>query len=376
MDGNPFTTHIYRGPEFFCDRNTELSHLIDLFDNHRFGLLYSMRRLGKTGLLHHFHHTLRKRKNTICIYCDVQNTRNDGEFVSKLITAVLSEIEGTQQAIIRKAGQFFSSLRPVVTFDPVTQAPQLQLDIQSGKETEISLRILMDMLGEMSGKRFQIALDEFQQISSYSESRIDATLRGYLDKAPNVHFLFCGSRQHILLGLFSDARRPFFGTVEHRQLGYLDRQIYKDFIASHFTSAGQQIDNQSLEAILDWTRVHTFYTQYFCNRLFSKGIKDIGIYDVEHEKHAILFSFEPSYFNLESVLSKNQFKLLEAIAKEGEVSGVSASEFLNKYGMAQSTAQQAYKVLLEKELLYEQRTANGRQIFVYDPFFARWLERR
>jgi hypothetical protein len=127
--------------------------------------------------------------------------------------------------------------------------------------------------------------------------------------------------------------------------------------------------------MLEWTRGHTFYTQYFCNRLYSKGISSIGMEDVQKEKQSILFSFEPSYFNLQSVLSKNQFKLLEAIAKEGEVSGVSSSGFLNKYGMAQSTAQQAYKVLLEKEFLYDDRTAGGSRVFVYDPFFARWLER-
>lgn len=118
------------------------------------------------------------------------------------------------------------------------------------------------------------------------------------------------------------------------------------------------------------------YRGYFCNRLYSKGSDEITMKDIQQEIQAILFSFEPSYFNLQSVLSKNQFKLLEAIAKEGEVSGVSSSDFLSKYGMAQSTAQQAFKVLLSKELLYEEHTSDGSRVFVYEPFFSRWLERR
>ena len=270
MDANPFTTHVYLGPDYFCDRNTELSHLIELFDNQRFGLLYSMRRLGKTGLIHHFHHTIGKRKDTICIYCDVHNTRNDGQFVSKVISAVLAGISGTPAAMLKKAGKFFASLRPVITFDPITQAPSIELDIRSPQQTEMSLRLLMEMLGSMPKKRYQIALDEFQQIATYGDSMIDATLRGYLDKAPNVHFLFCGSRQHLLLGLFSDAKRPFFGTVEHMQLGYIDRAIYSDFIRDSFSKGGQSIDDQCINSILDWTRGHTFYTQYFCNRLFGQ----------------------------------------------------------------------------------------------------------
>ena len=75
-------------------------------------------------------------------------------------------------------------------------------------------------------------------------------------------------------------------------------------------------------------------------------------------------------------LSKNQFKLLTAIAKEGTVTGVSSAEFLNRYNLAQSTAQQAFKVLLEKELLYEEHSSEGSRVMVYDPFFSRWLESR
>jgi AAA+ ATPase superfamily predicted ATPase len=375
MKENPFTIYTYRGPEYFCDRNAELSLLLELIDNRRYGLLYSMRRLGKTGLIHHFHHTLKKRKGVITVYCDVQNTRSDAAFATKLITAVVGAIEKTPKGATQRIGAFFSSLRPVLSFDPVTQTPSLQLQIESAKDVQMSLNVLFQMLGETK-KTVQIALDEFQQIANYDDTVIDSTLRGYLDKVPNVHFLFCGSQRHVLLELFSDAKKPFYGAVEQMQLQFLDRQFYREFITSHFLKAGQKITEDAVSDILDWTRGHKFYTQYFCNKLFSKQMASIGLIETEGLKREILFSFEPSYLSLESVLSKNQLKLLRAIAHEDEVTSVSTSAFLSQYQLAQSTAQQALGVLLDKELLYEDMSPDGSRIFVYDPYFSRWLQSR
>lgn len=375
MPENPFSIYAYRGPEYFCNRNSELSRLLEMFDHHRFGLLYSMRRIGKTGLVHHFHHSLNRRRGILTVYCDVQNTRNDGEFVTKIITAVVTAIEKSQKGIVHRISTFFSSLRPVLTFDPVTHVPSIQLHIESRKEVEMSLSILMQMLGELP-KKVQITLDEFQQIAQYEETMIDATLRGYVDKIPNVHFLFCGSQRHLLLGLFNDARKPFFGSVDQMQLQLLDRQIYHEFIEGHFRKAKQKISDDAITEILDWTRGHTFYTQFFCNKLYSKAFESIGLPEIEQQKKEILFSFEPVYLNLQSVISHNQFKLLKAIASEGHVTNVGSAAFLSRYEIASSTAQQASKVLLDKELVYEELRSDGNRIFVYDPYFSRWLETR
>ena len=370
---NPFSTHLYHGPEYFCDRNSELSTLLEMFDNGRFGLLYSMRRLGKTGMIHHFHQALDRRNGVVTVYCDIQNTRTDSEFASKLIEATVAAIETTQQGVLKRINSFFASLRPVFSFDPITNSPSIQLSIDSPKETQMSLRILMEMLGQIPFK-VQIALDEFQQIAAYDTTEIDATLRGFTHLAPNVHMVFSGSQQHLLLGLFSDARRPFFGTVDHLRLGPIEMQVYGSFIFDKFTERGQNIAHEAITEILDWTRRHTFYTQYMCNRIFAKHHAHVSLAEVELEKRDILFSFEPAFLNLRSVMSPNQFKLIKGIAKEGIAKNITSSAFLGTYELAQSTAQQALKVLLDKELLYQEQSTSGSSYFVYDPFFSRWLE--
>jgi AAA+ ATPase superfamily predicted ATPase len=48
---NPFIISAYKSPEYFCDRDVETAKLKEAVENGRNVLLYSLRRMGKTGLL-------------------------------------------------------------------------------------------------------------------------------------------------------------------------------------------------------------------------------------------------------------------------------------------------------------------------------------
>lgn len=374
MQENPFTIYTYRSPEYFCDRNKELSDLLGMFDNRRFALLHSMRRLGKTGLIHHFHHSLKKRKDVVCVFCDVLNTSSDKDFMEKFITSVVQAIEKSQDGFNRRVGRFFASLRPIVTIDPVMNTPAVQLNIESPKDVEVSIQSLISMLASFQ-QTVQIAIDEFQQIATYEEGTlIDATLRGYIQEIPNVHFIFSGSQRHLLTGLFTGPKKPLFGSVEPYPLKKLDRQVYGEFIARHFEAGEQVITDEAVDEILDWTRIHTFYTQFFCNKLYSQRHEQVGLYEVEMVKREILYAFEPGFLSLQSVVSQNQLKVLKGIAQAGSVESVGSTEFLSRNVLAHSSASQALKVLVQEELVHEELSKEGSRYFVYDPFFSRWLE--
>ncbi|MBK8504220.1 MAG: hypothetical protein IPL46_19645 [Saprospiraceae bacterium] len=256
----------------------------------------------------------------------------------------------------------------------MSNLPFIKVQIQSRQQVQSSMDVLMSMLGDLN-KKVQITIDEFQQISKYeTPSSMDATLRGYLQKIPNTQFIFSGSQRHLLLELFTDAKKPFFSSVDHLALQLLDPQVYADFILKHFSQAGQKISLEAIEEILNWTRGHTYHTQYFCNLLFSKRSQEIGLQEIARIKSEVLYTYEQSYLQLQAVLSKNQWKCLRGIAHEQSVESVTNKDFLHKFGLAQSSAHQAVNVLLDKELIYEQRERDGTQLFIYDPFFSRWLE--
>ena len=59
---NPFTLKDYAGPEYFCNRINETKRLINAVENQRNFTLSSIRKMGKTGLIHHVFNQLDKTK--------------------------------------------------------------------------------------------------------------------------------------------------------------------------------------------------------------------------------------------------------------------------------------------------------------------------
>lgn len=369
---NPFPITNYLGPKYFCDRNSELSSLLDAFNNQRPIVLHAIRRIGKTGLIHHFHHHLKKKK-VITVYIDVLDTHNDASFANKLIQACIAALETKKEGIITRLTTYFSRLRPVISFNPYNGLPEIELTLNTQKDIGHSLSALAEMLGNIK-QPIQIAIDEFQQISLYESTQIDATLRSHFHKMTNVHFLFSGSQRHLLLGLFSDNKKALFGSSQLMGLSHIDPQMYQSFIIKTFDKASIKMKDEACEEIVNWTYNHTFYTQYVCNRLYDHSFKTIKLKEVDYIKRAVMKEYEITFLNYKRLLSTNQWKVVKGIAKDGSITSLNGA-FLRKNELAESSGRQALKVLLEKEIIYEVLTESENEYRVYDPFFSRWLAR-
>ena len=88
VPANPFVISGYHGPNWFCDRLLETKRLISFVKNGNNVTLFALRRLGKTGLIHHVFHQLAAAKKTACIYVDIFSTKSLKEFTNQLATAV------------------------------------------------------------------------------------------------------------------------------------------------------------------------------------------------------------------------------------------------------------------------------------------------
>jgi len=369
-----FSIDRYGGPDNFCDRDAELARLIEMFELKRNGVLYSYRRLGKTGLIQHYHHKLDKRKKVITVYLDIMDTMTDQEFVNKLVAACLSAIEKKKKGFIKQTLEFFGQLKPSMSFDPITNMPNIQLEISTPAEIKLSLDALYNIMSSQS-YNFQIAIDEFQQISKYEKGTVmDATLRSYFNKAPNIHYVFLGSERHLLLNLFQPDK-PLFSSVEFIHLDYIPFKSYFEFIKNQFSKAKRTITDDAIKEVLDWTNCHTFYTQYFCSKLIGTNKNKITLAEVQDIKSEILFQYEVIYINYKKLLRKIQWKVLVAVAKEGEVIEYTSKDFLNKYKLSQSSVKQAVGTLVKKDLLIEILSAEKSRYQVYDVFLWRWAER-
>lgn len=370
---NPFLIGKYVSPETFCDRDDETRRLISAIDNGRNVTLYSLRRIGKTGLLFHVRHKLRHRKHLKVIYCDILSTGNLHQFIKVLSEQVFFVLESTQEKVLRTITGVLFNLRPKLTFDKLTGQPEISVDVGSYDDAVNSIHRLFQYLRQKS-KDFSmvIMIDEFQRVADYEDKNIEALLRSEIQQLHNAVFVFSGSETRTLFSMFGDTRRPFYQSTELFHLRKISRSDYHQFIKTSFSEGGVRITDENIKLILDWTRNHTYYVQYVCNKLYESNQRNITEELIRKTFYEILTENENSYINYRTLLPEQQWNLLEALSKETGVKEPMGKSFISKHRLGSAaTVRVSLNSLLQKEMICREEDA----YYVYDVFFARWLER-
>ena len=369
---NPFITTGYHGSEYFCDREDETKSLLDNMVNGRSTTLTSIRRIGKTGLIKHVLANLPPQQTGI--YIDILPTENLHDFLNVLASAIFNTIP-EKSTPGKKILGFIKSLRPVITYDPLSGLPQVSLDLRPG-ETNRNIASIFEYL-ENYPQRVIIAIDEFQQILQYPENNTDSWLRSIIQTLNNVRFIFAGSQQHLMTELFADPSRPFFQSTGFLRIGKINRDQYSAFIGKHFIKVGKQINTEVIDEILNWTELHTYYVQLLFNRVYATDAHLVTDETWKEEAARLLQEQEIVFFKYRDLLTKQQWLLLKSIAHEGEVYYPTSKDFIAKYTLGSSaTVLRSLQALLSKEMIYSDYNPDGQMYYsVYDVLFRRWMQR-
>ena len=368
---NPFVCQGYIGQEYFCDRESETDLLAKTLYNGRNVTLISPRRLGKTGLILHTFAQLRaENKDAVCIYIDIFPTKNQSELTRMMGEAVLNEAMSKGRQLGKRALLMLGSLRPVLGVDQLTGAPNVTVAVDP-TQSEATLRSIFDYMKRQQ-KEFFVAIDEFQQITNYPEAGTEALLRSHIQFAPNVHFIFSGSKQHLMAEMFVSPQRPFYQSTEMMNLKPLDEQVYYDFANRFFTARGGSLDRGVFHEIYTIFDGYTWYIQTVLNRMYEAFRSVDSTAQLNETILSVVESKAPQYESLVQFLTDNQFSLLRAIAKEGLVEQPLGKDFIKKYRLSgASSVKTSLDMLTDKELAYRQPTG----YIVYDRFLAQWLRR-
>ena len=368
---NPFLIVGYQGPEYFCDREKETEVILSALHNGRNITLVSPRRMGKTGLIKNVFYTLQeKEKNAKCFYLDIFSTQNLREFVALLGREILGKLDSLSQSTLKTLLSFFKSCRPVITMDELSGIPSVSLDIVPSKEEE-TLKEIFDYLRQ-SGRECYLAIDEFQQIMEYPEKGVEGLLRSYIQFLPNVHFIFSGSKKHLMEYIFFSIKRPFYQSTQKLFLDKISKEVYFSFAHSFFEKEGKELPEEIFDKVYTWVDGHTWYVQYLLNRLFALPEKTLSPELLDSLMMEILQEEEYTYQTYFQLLTFNQIQLLKAIAKEGIVREVNAAAFIKKYDLkAVSNVNTSLRILIDKEFILRQPDG----YIVYDRFMSIWLSR-
>lgn len=369
---NPFPEYGYFGPAYFCDREEETEELIEALLNGSNVTLIAPRRIGKTGLIHHAFEQMKARdKNVQCFYVDIFSTKNFSQMVQFMANAVMGKLDSPSQSIKRKLNTLITALRPTMAPDPVTGLPTFSFTVEPDNARNTLEQVFQYMRD--SERQCFLAIDEFQQVSRYSDLGVDAFIRSIIQFIPNVHIIFSGSQQHLLADMFMSPEHPFFNSSQIMTIKEIDREKYLAFANGFFSHQKRKMDGEAFSFLYDMVDGQTWYIQKILNRLYRTPNGRLDRDGVLNAVNMIIGEQEINYQNNYNLLTENQAALLTAIACQGTVSAPTSLEFVVRYRLpAPSSIKQALQSLQDKEFLFYD-PAQGYK--VYDRFFGMWLRR-
>jgi hypothetical protein len=267
------------------------------------------------------------------------------------------------------------NLRPVVTFDPLSGSPQFGFQMQQSEQIRNTLRDLLGLLDQQNQK-VVIAFDEFQQILQYPEESVEGILRTEIQQFPGIRYLFSGSQTHMLSAMFYEGSRPFFANTAKLYLDKIDTEIYARFIQKKFRSHHKTVDEKIIGSILEWTDVHTYYTQFVCNQLCLYTEKNVDEDQFKRLQWRILQTSRQDFFQIRDLLSKAQWRVLIAVAKEENTYHPYAKSLISKYHLSTPAGiKKAIKALLDRQLINIFHDDRGDKYYkVSDVFLMRFIQ--
>lgn len=326
--------------------------------------------MGKTGLIKHvFHHISAQQKDAICLYIDIFVTNNLQEFVELFCSSFVADVVGRTKSFFGKALDAFRGWRPVLTADPVTGMPQVSVSIEPVQATN-TLKGIFDYIEQLD-KRVYIAFDEFQQITEYPEKGTEALLRSYIQFS-HAHFIFSGSKQHLMSEMFFSPKRPFYQSTEFINLQPLHEDIYFPFARRFFEQAKGSISEEVFHDIYQRFDGITWNVQMVLSKLYDLSKKANDCKYATMAVDAALRTVSVAFEGMLPLLTPNQKALLRAIARDEPVAQPQSGSFITRNSLpSPSTVKSALETLQNKELVY--RTDKG--YIIYDRFFSLWLKR-
>lgn len=365
---NPFLIKGYIDPKYFCNRSVETEKLISAVSNNQDVTLFAYRRMGKSALIHHAFHQLKKDYN--CIYADLWGTTGVREFTQKLADAVIKSSVFTQRSMPKKMTDFIKSIGASISVG-MDGMPSVDVLYHDGNRLFNDLEQIFNFLNKLQ-KPVVLAIDEFQEIRKYKEGvPLEAKLRSLTQFYANIRFVYSGSEHHLINEIFTTYNQPFYQSTRMMSLDRIGFDDYRDFVITHFEKGKKKIDLDVVDRVLQLSHRHTYYVQAIFNYLFSINKKTIQSTDFDALYLDFLLEKSVFYGELPQRMTLGQFACIKAIAKEGVVKSPTSGDFLQKVDAVKSTSsmQRIIKTLLEKQVVLKEND----HYRLYDVFLEHYL---
>ena len=184
---NPFITSGYISADYFCDREIESKQLIREIVNGNNLAIISTRRMGKTGLIQHCFHSKELSKEYYTFFVDIYATKSLRDFIFSLSKVILESLKPFGKKAVEIFINSVLSLQAGISYD-FTGTPSFNIQLGDIQNSMATLEEIFKYLAK-ADKPCIVAIDEFQQITNYSEKNVEALLRTHIQHCNNAQFI-------------------------------------------------------------------------------------------------------------------------------------------------------------------------------------------
>ena len=367
---NPFKYGCVVDGEFFCPR-PELERQLGAYaESGQNVVVQGERRMGKTSLIKHAIGGMRRMR---MLYIDLYCIRTLADLCRRVMNGITEANES--MPFIKKAMALVNQLRPTLSFDAHTGAPQISVDARAAASPD-SLGTVMGMIRRLANdERICVVFDEFQDILDIERSDVVlAEMRSTIQFQADTPYFFSGSVRNDMMRIFDDSKSPFFKSAVTFTVGPIDVSQFKNFILDRFQKGRRRIDAATAGALIKYADSVSGDVQELCEAIWdtTEPNATVSVEDIPRALECV-FAREGEAFG-ESVrqLTPLQVSVLRALAELNSV-GIFSEEFMERVQTTSTGAlRTALKRLVAKRLIYQ---FGGRYRFS-NPFFNAWLLKR
>ena len=371
---NPFYLQELPVDAPFCNRVEELRELQSYAEAKANVVLFSPRRYGKTSLVKRVQKSL-SDEGAVTIFVDLFGVASVEDVAARLAKAVFL-VTHQKEPYWKTALRTIRSFRPVLKPDA---ASGMSLSVEASSAEKGGLELLeetLTSLGEFVGAAdtlVHVALDEFQEIVVLKEAlQIEGAMRTYVQQSQASYF-FIGSRRRVLLGVFNERQRPFFGSAINYPLKPLPPEELAQFIAGQFRENNKECSQGNAGQLASLVEHHPYYAQKLS--FFVYELSDaVSEETINRGTERLLMSEKPVFEAVIQGLSPHQRLILQALARD-PTQKLLANAYIHKHRLGSVGGVQHSARKLEELDLIERNEGSGYWRLV-DPIFALWMKRQ
>ena len=319
--------------ENLCNLKNETSQINNLIEKKADIVIYAPRNYGKTSLVKNIiiDDFKNQHKKGFVFFADLYGVKDMNGLINRIMRAFeISFAESFPiENTLKQIKTLFSNLRPEMSFDPITGAPNFSLGILPNHK-EYSLDYLFQLMQEIAKKTpTLIVIDEFQDIIFVNEAQ--ALLRTIFQEIQNIPIILLGSKRHILNNIFSNPEAPLAAWGVDVEIPPIPYKEYQEYMNERFSPFELKINLEEATSLQDLLYRVPESINIVCQQIIDQNFQGLITQDIIRSALKSVLDLRSRRYETQlSNCSKAEESLLIALAKLSKIAKPQSKLFVEK----------------------------------------------